>query len=1132
MKRFINIFFLTLCIFLITSISTTLAAESSKFYLDAQSQCRVNCGGDVSNAFHNFKVAIETMKQHTATNYPLILYVKEGDYFGKNNKGIHIDFNIEIISLGFAVSTVIDCQDAGYGFKITQSKTFYMSGFTITRCNGGTGGAFSISNEMSSFDNMVFHANAAHLGAAIYSMQTELNIGNTFFTSNTGGNAVYVKGGVSSFDQVQFKVNTNDLYCDGEATIETTYSTLGSICNECRILDANSENICGKSKNTDPCNSDGVCQSWIEHSLNCPTDCSDTGATCNYDGVCDTTFENQYFCTDCKRPENPGWKLKVSDGRLTYPFLSSDLNYEAGSLFKFVQYPEVHNLMAKRYLPVYAVLLSQVKPAKDGYYYFKLESRNVNPLVYVKGKILFNSFFPENVPSISSERKMLMKKDVPVNIDIGFTSFSNQERDFSLRWRHESEADFTSIPGYFKEIQDYSCGDGICNEDNPLNCLLDCHSQIEKICPGQSPPAKLQDVYSNVHDTIGTLLSNQYIFSLPGINYISHGIDITTHQSLPSPLFDLTYCDNSSFSLVQDPRREIVYSVPYGIYAQISPKCTMDSSTKTYATAESMAKEKSLEHNLQVDGGLSGSYSKISLSLSASYSQSDTTTTAEELQKRLEGSISVTELHCETSKIHLVEKKFHPKFIQDISTAFVDGDQVKSDKMMQNIIKKYGSLYYQSATLGGKLEITSVVSNSFTSRKSKNEVEKSIEASASVQFSASIFSASVSGSVSGSGSLDSSNSIEEQSDYETNSMRSTVKVYGGEPGSYGSSTDPNALNTWARSVDIVPYPISYKVGYISDIIPKSWFFKPGVSIQKAWERNELALYKQYFEKKVSKYIDHQSILANLKKEDTVYNIQFPDDDINISNPYNLEIVNLAINDPPFQFYNLAPIFTDSPLTSNIILNNYDDHKGIKSIKFSTPSGESIQPSPIFTLFNLFTSRAYEFVYNVALDLYETQPAKIPNTIIVQFTDFSVTPQLNDGKPKRVLLTVHGTTGKNVINLCLENESHGSLNIISYNGGPIQMESTENIGKIIGVDFSYLIDHKYLASEANIFEIYKITFKSLIVKRYCLHDSECIPKDTLESEGYINAYELWHPDGFTVKYTYGKPTWFPLNPLKS
>ncbi|KAF2075449.1 hypothetical protein CYY_003230 [Polysphondylium violaceum] len=1126
---------LFICLF-----TTALEAESTKFYLSSKSNCQVNCGGDLQNAFRSFKDAIETIsRSQFSSDYPPILYVNEGDYFGNDNKEITIKINIEIISLRGSLNTVIDCQRAGYGFKILDSQSFSMSGFTVRECNAGRGAAFMISNQMTSFEDMVFTHNSAREGAAVYSTASILNVLNSFSYSNEGGPSFFIKGATANFDKVAFSLNEKDLYCE-DSLIESKDSTLGSICTQCTILDVDSfENLCGGEKVNKHCNGDGVCQKWVENYSNCPNDCPLDIYSCHNDGICYPYVETQ-ICPDCAVTENPGWKLNSHTGSIQKVSNPSLIN--SGSSWEFIQYPEVYNFLAKYPAVVSGTLSSTVKPTKDGYYYFKLETENLNSIVFVKGQVLFDNFFPEKIHKLIDERKILMQQNVWANIDVMFMSDNNQQRDFSLKWRHESETAYSQIPGYYKKnYYLYSCGDGICNELDPLSCLIDCHGNIEKACPGQSPPAKLQDYYTNIHDTIGTLLSNQYIFSLPGINYISHGIDITTHETLPTPLFDLSYCDNTSFSLVQDPRRGIVYSIPSGIYAQVAAKCTMDTTTKTYATAEALAKEKSDGYEVNVEASVDGSYLFVSMSAEASFSHSETKTTASEMQKKMDGSISVTELHCETSKIHLIETKFHPKFIQDISKAFVEGDQAKSDELMQNVMKKYGTIYYQSATLGGKLEVISIVSNSFTSRKSSNEVEKSTEVTASLQLSGSVFGASASAGIEGSVSLDSTNSESEQNDYETNSMRSTVKVYGGEPGSYGKDNDANAFNSWAKNVDIVPFPIDYKVGYISDIIPKSWFFKGTHSIKEAWERNELLLYKDYFKSKKSKHID-QIVLSTLKKDDTVYSIKFVGQSAGITQAFNLEIVNL--DNVATTYTNLPSIPIGTGAKPLLILNKYNDYKGVKSLKFTDPNTQAVlQPSAEFSLYNLFTSRAYEFVYQT--DKYIQKTPEEPNTMILEISGFKPTapssiltgpsgedgdfseemPMPSDGTAKRVLATIHGTTGKNFVILRLQEETVYGTHESAYTGEPIKLEYKENIGKILGIDFSFIVDHGHDES----IKRFTFSFESLIIKRFCPESAECIPKKTLNSQNYINAYQLFS-DGYVIGYTYGKPTWFPINPI--
>ncbi|KAF2073689.1 hypothetical protein CYY_005006 [Polysphondylium violaceum] len=1095
------------------------------YYLDSTSTCVSNCGGSEDQAFSNFKEAISSISNNKDSIIPY-LNVNQGDYFGIENNGIKITIDINIVSTKGSLETTIDCQGRGSGFVVEGPISFTLIGFTIKGCNAGKGAAIHSSNLITELEDIVFIENTARVGSAIYSSSKIFNMDSCMFYLNKGGFSVHFTNVSSDISNSQFNMNANDVYCEG-GNIISSESQFGSTCNSCSILGIKfGSDICGSSKTSNPCNFDGVCQKWIENFNNCPADCP-FRTLCKIDGVCHSkNGENAINCpSDCDSDSHPGWKLESFDFQVEKPSESvaifEDSPKKVDSVF--LPFCNVRSFMAKKYDPVSGRISSNVIVSKDGDYYFRLATENIGAIVFVNGRVLFDTF-SFHLKDFSSERKLILVQDAVTFIEVVFTSHSSNQRNIALDWRHESKSEYQPIPSFFTSLSEkFYCGDGKCNEKIPENCLVDCHSHIEKICPGQSPPAKLQDFYGDTtNDITENLLNNQYIFSLPGISFMSHGLDLRTGETNTAPLFELSYCDNTSFSIIQDPYRGLVYSVPSGLFAQVAPKCTMDSTTKTYSNSKHMASEESKDMSLDVSASGGGGTAFVQVSVSASLSLSKSTKSASDTESKKDGSISKTTISCETTKVHIVEHRFHPKFIQEVSNSFVDGDPNNSNLNLQKVIKKYGSTYLKFATFGGKIEVITVVDHSFSSIKSSSEVANSMEMSVSAQVSSKVLS----GSVSSTQGRDSKTDTAEQNTFEDNSERSTMQIYGGQPGSYGKE-DPNSFATWAKTVDLVPYPIDFKVGYVADILPDSWFFKDGHSVKMAWLLNEWRLFKDYLKDREFKYIKYEDHLEEeqLKRSHTIYHMTFK-----ITESFDLEITNSKSK--VFFFKNVKKF--GATLQENMIID-YDDTKGVSCMKFIalgnypknkhgiTKVGDTYYHTPVdnFQAYNIFTSRYYNFTKSVDSVTYQIEPAPFGKVIL----NFNKLTTHSNNQAANVDLMLYGTLGK----------IKYSINMLKPPLMPIELDAGYYLGKILGISFKYFTDPN--AS----FKDYIIRFESLIVIQGCPEQisSLCVPKNNYYNSqtGFVNSFEAWRkPQGenlITIPYSETQQSvWVRIEPLGS
>ncbi|KAF2070127.1 hypothetical protein CYY_008557 [Polysphondylium violaceum] len=1065
----------------------SVSLSQQQFSLDWGSTCKSGCGS-FNKPFSSFEEAISELSLTKFDKTPVLL-VNKGVYFGENNKAIIINFSIDIIAISSnRDETVIDCEDIDFGFKVLGSFTkFSIQGVTIKNCIAPRGAALLTENYFTKIDNVVFRGNKARQGSAIFSSSSNILIKDSYFLNNSN-DAVEMENGFGQVIKSFFYGNEKDIVCTN-SSVSNINSEFGSTCTYCTILNENRDNICQSRKRQDLCNSNGECDEYIEDYQNCPSDCQ------YYDQV-----EALIEASDIG---HPGWKLQSFKESLPKPINSTSSSPTAAETLPqvdYLEYAKVSNFMGQHSSQVSGILSSFIQVTKSGDYSFRLKQKNLIAIMFVNSRVLFDNFFEENVKQVTQERRILLSNSQPHHIIIHFNGVNDMERDLELEFRYGDHGPYTLVPSIFITIApNMSCGDDICNED-PTSCLIDCYDHIEKDCPAQSPPADIQSYYGPIRDTLGALLNNQYIFSLPGLNYLSHGMNIQTHEISPSPVFSITYCDNTSFSLVHSPSRGLAYSVPPGIYAQMSPKCTMDTTTKTYSTSSQMAYESSLEMDLDVSASGSVGGWLGHLSVSASLSLSESTQKAGETQGKKDGSISKTELKCQVSKAHVEEPKFHTKFIQDIGNS--NGvDKASILTKFRKLIQKYGSIYFKSITLGGKLEQMSVVEHSFSSSKSSSEVERSMEMSFAVQASSKILP--VGGSVSLSGSMDSKTSSTEQNQFENNSSRSTLTVYGGEPGSYGDEKEPNSFAKWASTVDQIPYPIDYQVGFIADVIPKEWILKNGFNVQELWREAEFQLYKDLFiAAKTSKYLD-EPMIHNMGRNHTVYLVEYDKQSCQFTT------FKLEVESPTGLFhYN----FTLSQSTGATILPlEYDDRKGIKSLSFS----EYYSPFTCQTIkmFNLVTSRSYHFVPDPTVPNKYILKQPEPNSVIVEFQG---TNNVNTEFITEIQFI--GTTG--VVKKIVLNFSEKLSFVIDY------------FGDLVGLSFTFITNYE----NQNLKKDFIFTFSSIRVTQACPYaekSSPCILKnmDFIPSDGFAKTFEVWSRESDKITLTYSnKPHWVSITPI--
>lgn len=241
--------------------------------------------------------------------------------------------------------------------------------------------------------------------------------------------------------------------------------------------------------------------------------------------------------------------------------------------------------------------------------------------------------------------------------------------------------------------------------------------------------------------------------------------------------------------------------------------------------------------------GFSGSFSG-SLSLpgfkaaaSLAYSQEESVTSATTAQAERGGTLFVSEVECLTYRAKISRKNLHPQFVLDLMYATLDG----STTAMLSVVKKYGTHYYTSADMGGKLTMTTSTTMTTDTFSSSISTEKAVEASMSAKVSGWGANAEAAASF----SKASSGTEEFQSTFESTSTHSSIIAYGGAPGSFGPPGSDGAQNwgDWSQTVDLQPVAVSFQVDRIYNLL--SSFSLGGINVSTLWQNAESMYYGSY-----------------------------------------------------------------------------------------------------------------------------------------------------------------------------------------------------------------------------------------------------------------------------------------------
>jgi len=403
----------------------------------------------------------------------------------------------------------------------------------------------------------------------------------------------------------------------------------------------------------------------------------------------------------------------------------------------------------------------------------------------------------------------------------------------------------TSLPNYYcptdKKYPQFKdkpfCGDGICNEKDKNSCFQDCHSEITKSCAARTVPDKhISPGFYYSDDTLGDIISNQFIWRLPGSEHLSYGMNIITGEEASSPLFQFDYCQHMATNVIEDPYRGNVYQIPPELNGKSYPQCTYSTSTESFSSTAEMAKSQEKSSSLDFEAEASGGVGFISGGGGGSFSLEKSIKESNKMRNSVSQKIFKTDLVCKTSfvEMDLDRVSLHPNVLNELSN-------VKDQLGMIQLIKKHGTHFYKKTYLGGKLSQLTVTSESSASGNS----EKGWSESAAASFSASVSGPAFSLKASVSASVDKSQTESQQQEKNDQSSTSRLLVYGGAPTAFSPSQDKSSgpgFMEWAQSIDVLPVPIDYQLYPIRYVINKNWINKHGVKLQEAWAYAESIFY--------------------------------------------------------------------------------------------------------------------------------------------------------------------------------------------------------------------------------------------------------------------------------------------------
>eukprot|EP01132_Coremiostelium_polycephalum_P005637 gene5637-7015_t len=704
-------------------------------------------------------------------------------------------------------------------------------------CSSNLGGALHVHTSRISLSNIKFIQNKASLGGAIYFFESIAMIRNVSFQDNSclsnGGDAIFsVDSAISLYTRVHIK-NSND------------YGPY---------------NIISKGESSEIEFSNGL------DTTNIKVNCQSNGKILQHgENLCINRYYNSIMSTD---PETCDCIKSITcscsfSGLVQKQYISSSINSlefnkDQPSVVSTVISIDMKEFLNEKLNPVLGVINGYFTVEKSDQYEFRLVVEDLQVNVTIDGFPFFQTPLGDSMES--KDFLYLGNRNVH-SIRVSFIGIPEQKkRKLSLEWKKPGNSIFTQIDSLFfsqnrcgDRINDptesgcekdkdglkpnqYQCGNGICGFRDPNECLVDCHYKITPTCPTRSVPKKHipPGFYIN-YDTLGDLISNQFVWHAPGSEQFTFGMNIIDGVAAASPLFYFGYCDEQANYVLEDVYRGIVYQLPQELSGKAFPSCSYETSSSLFSTSGEIASEKNKKSSMDIEGSLDVKVGPISGQAEAAFSKEKSTKAANSLKTSNSTSIIRTELKCIIYSYQLEKYSFHPVFLKDLSQSETVDD-------FYELIQKYGTHFMTRSTMGCSL----VQMTATQSMVSENENLSEWEESAKKSFSASVQSRSFSASGSYSDSLDSNQSGKDHQKKEKKSSRSTVITYGERLGSYGPSGEKHNENyeEWVKSLDVLPVAIDFQIKPIRAILDDHWKTRSDQPVFELWKEAEQLFYQR------------------------------------------------------------------------------------------------------------------------------------------------------------------------------------------------------------------------------------------------------------------------------------------------
>jgi len=807
-----------------------------------------------------FESIQEAIDSTNGVKFTIALY--PGTYNGQGNTDLKIKNSIlKIISIEGPESTIIDCEGFGFAFKVENSKKFSLSDVTIRNCRSDRGAAFYSANSRSYISNVHFLNNIASEGGAIYVSGQELTITDCLFKDNKGtssGAAIYsdlslvkIKGDMTHFvpqdhtsnpplsSNVDIIGQPDDILClnstikvdssismDGVgfkclAGCDSFYSKKGLCIYKPPITPPPASQSCGK-----------------ESCLTLPNQCP-----CYFSGMVLETYEPAADCT-----QNNYKSCVVSQKQiLQRPTVE---NFMGG--FK--------NIVARiyGYISVYeSKYLTFVFSGSEIGFALKVDGLNVYSLSqtskFNETKSIYmlsdSTHFVEIILFSSGDalrRKFSMNPILDINDQMFYSNLVCGDKVLNQMELIDANEfycppDHSSIKVELvqnKLMIEPTCGDGICNEKEPNSCFKDCYKQYTKTCPTRTmPDGHIAPGFFTQTDTLGDLITNQFLWRLPGSDHLSFGFNVIDATEGASPVFQFDYCGNIAKNIIEDVFRGNTYHIPDQFNAKLMPECTYSAKTDMYNTHKEIQDEMTDSSSRSYQAKLGLEFPKVSVEASVSFSNEKSVQESSKLTTEEKQKIFKTDIYCKATYVEmdLSRMRFHPNFLLDLSSVKDVGD-------MLTLIQRYGTHFYFSTFLGGKLSQITVTSE----KNVEKEGEKSWTESSQDALSVSVTSPSFSVKGSYSKSLDKTNSATTQESNKKSSTTSKILTYGGVPAAFSPAADQVSSPTysdWAQSIDLLPVPIDPQLFPLRDYINNQWINKYNQNLNQLWNNAEQIFYQ-------------------------------------------------------------------------------------------------------------------------------------------------------------------------------------------------------------------------------------------------------------------------------------------------